>query len=122
MLLKLPISFFSGKYVYVHSLFSLFSRYTSHFNQHMKKTFSLINYFVGLVVATLLLSFSKYKVNAQGINFDKYPNSRWPNNQVPYVIISYDNYTSSEIAIIAEFNNQVRCVKFVPRSGFFSHE
>ncbi|XP_035207509.1 zinc metalloproteinase nas-13-like [Stegodyphus dumicola] len=53
----------------------------------------------------------------QGIRFEKYGGSRWPENKVPYAISRA--FSSSQKRAITQavevWNNEVKCVRFVPR-------
>jgi hypothetical protein len=55
----------------------------------------------------------------QGIRFDKYPGSKWPNQNIPYYIA--DQYSSEERRVIEDainsWNNRVHCLKLRPYNG-----
>jgi len=67
----------------------------------------------------IILSKDQEEKARQGMRFDIYPENKWPNNHIPYVIRSRD-YNTEEIEIIenaiADWNKQIKNLKLVKRS------
>jgi len=67
----------------------------------------------------IVLSKEQEEKARQGMRFDKYPEYKWPNNQIPYEIRSKD-YNTDQVGIIenaiADWNKQIKNLKIVKRS------
>jgi hypothetical protein len=85
------------KYYFFSDLFQLslslfLYNYLAFLRLDIMKIDNLINNFTILLV---ILLYIKHTVHAQGINFDKYPGSKWPGGVVPYYL-SNDDFDSSQ--------------------------
>jgi hypothetical protein len=68
----------------------------------------------------ILLTPEQEEQARQGIKFSKYPKSRWPNNQIPYVISTGDFTNDQRNTIenaIASLNSRTKNLKLVRRSS-----
>lgn len=70
----------------------------------------------GLFEGDIVMTSEEYEDLKLGLNFEKFPEKKWPNRTVPYIISSF--YSPSDVITInlaIRTLNSLSCLKFKPR-------